>query len=289
VSRRSDEIGQLARDFDTMAERLERMVGSQRRLIRDVSHELRSPLARLQVALELARDRSAEGGSRWLDRIELEASRLDHLIGQQLVLARLEAGVGEVARTSLRLDRLAEEVVAEAALEAEAVGSEVHVVASCPLQIEGNEDLLRSALDNVVRNAIRFTAEGTAVEVRLEARPDPSAGVSPVGDQPARGPRSAERLEARLVVRDHGPGVPEASLDELLEPFFRVEEARDRRRGGSGLGLAIAARAVRLHGGVISAANADGGGLEVRLLLPGVRAPTAAGGPAGGGGDGSDA
>jgi len=253
VARRHDEIGQLGRDFDTMAERLERMVGSQQRLIRDVSHELRSPLARLQVALELARDRSAEGGSQWLDRIEIEASRLDHLIGQQLVLARLEAGEGEGTRAAFRLDQMAAAVVAEAGLEAGVRGSQVHLIASQPLELDANEDLLRSALDNVLRNAIRFTTSGSSVEVTLEARPD------------------AGGHEARLVVRDRGPGVPEGSLDELFEPFFRVEEARDRSRGGSGLGLAIAARAVRLHGGSISAANAAGGGLEVEIVLPGVR------------------
>jgi len=246
VGARRDEIGDLARDFDAMAGKLETLVGAQRRLVRDVSHELRSPLSRLGVALELARQRGGHAAREPLDRIEREAARLDELIGQLLTLSRLEAGDQVVVRQPLDVRRVAEEVTSDAAFEALSRDVTVRLDAPSALPFAGDEVLLRSAIENVVRNAVRFTAPGTEVKVSLASG---SEGLT-------------------VIVRDHGPGVPADQLEKVFEPFFRSSEARDRHSGGVGLGLAIAAGAVRAHGGEISARNADDGGLLVTIRLP---------------------
>ena len=243
--RRRDELGVLARDFDQMAERLRALIAARDVLLRDVSHELRSPLARLRVALGLARRPNADT-TRELDRIEREAERLDVLIGEILHLSRLSSPEPQLQRHALDLAALVEEVVADAALE----GAEQHktIVARGVdrLETSGDPDLLRSAIENVLRNALRFTAPGTAVEVVLD--------------------RNAESIV--LKVADHGPGVPAAALERIFEPFYRVASSRDRGSGGTGLGLAIAARVVALHGGKITARNGEQGGLVVELRLP---------------------
>ncbi len=244
--RRRDEVGALARDFDAMAERLEGLVGSQRRLLRDVSHELRSPLARLRVALELARDRAGAGAGEPLDRIEHEAARLDELIGQLLLLERLEAGQPDVEAVVFDVSQLVGEVVDDASFEAAPAGREVIFESGAPIPTTGYPNLMRSALDNVIRNAIRHTPEGTSVEVGLAAG---DGGVS-------------------VRVRDHGPGVPDEHLGDLFEPFSRVADARERATGGVGLGLAITRRAVEIHGGSVEASNHPEGGLEVAIRLP---------------------
>jgi two-component system sensor histidine kinase CpxA len=246
ASRRRDEIGQLARDFDAMAERLETVLGSQRRLLRDVSHELRSPLARLRVALELARDRAGADAADPLDRIEHEASRVDELIGQILLLERLEVGESESEVAPLDLSAVLSEVVDDASFEASAAGREVTFEAGEMCRILGRPNLVRSALDNVIRNAIRHAPDGTTIDVALD-----------VGSE-----------QAVVTVRDHGPGVPGEHIDSLFEPFTRVAEARDRNTGGAGLGLAITRRAVEMHGGTVSAANHPDGGLVVTIRLP---------------------
>ncbi|MCG6964262.1 MAG: HAMP domain-containing protein [Acidobacteria bacterium] len=246
---RHDEIADLARDFDRMAERLEELVGSQRRLLRDVSHELRSPLARLNVALELARQECDTRASEALERMQLEADRLNDLIGQLLELTRLEGGAAGRERSEVDLAELAEEVAADAAFEAKPRRVEVCVTGLGRAVTVGIEPLLRSAVENVVRNAVRFTAEGTTVEVEVRQEEEDGA--------------------VAVVVHDHGPGIPEEQLERIFEPFFRVESARERGSGGVGLGLAIALRAVGLHGGRVTARNHPDGGLEVKLRLPG--------------------
>lgn len=243
---RGDEIGALARDFNAMAGRLDALLGSQRRMVRDVSHELRSPLARLRVALELARQRSGDRPDAALERIEREAERLDALVGQILTLSRLDAAGAPARREPVDLSELAASVAADAGFEAAAKRATVAVEAGEPVVVEGDPDALRSALENVVRNAVAYTREGTAVRVSVA--------------------RAGHRAE--VAVADRGEGVPESALASLFEPFFRVEEARERARGGAGLGLAIAARAVRLHGGEITARNLPSGGLEILLRLP---------------------
>jgi two-component system, OmpR family, sensor histidine kinase CpxA len=246
VVQRRDEIGELARDFNAMAERIEVLVGSQQRLLRDVSHELRSPLARLVVALELARSKAGEAATRSLDRIEREAARLDELIGQLLLLERLEAEGNDQAASEFEVGALVDEVVADAVFEAAVDGSDVRFDAKAEGWVTHRRELLRSAFDNVIRNAVHYTKPGSVVEVDLATDDD---GV-------------------KVTVRDHGPGIGDDELERVFEPFYRVEEARDRSSGGVGLGLAIAARAVRAHGGEISAANHPDGGLVVTVRLP---------------------
>jgi len=246
VARRRDEIGELARDFDAMAERIEALVGSQQRLLRDVSHELRSPLARLVVALELARSRAGDDAAGPLDRIEREAARLEELIGRLLLLERLEAGGAKDVAGEVDLAALLVEVVADAGFEAGADGIDVRFDSNDECRITGRSTLLRSAFDNVIRNAVHHTEPGSTVDVEL----------------------ATNDRDAIVTIGDHGPGVPEAELDRIFEPFYRVDEARDRVSGGVGLGLAIAARAVRVHGGTIEAENHPDGGLVVTVRLP---------------------
>jgi len=243
---RHDEIGQLGRDFDRMAERLEALVDGHKRLLGDVSHELRSPLSRLLVALGLARRASAEEVPELLDRIALEARRLDSLIGQLLTLSRIESGSHAAAPASIDLTALVHEVVADADFEARAQSRRVAVTASDECTVSGLEELLRSAVENVVRNGVRFTREGTAVDVSIRR----------------------ERGRAVIRAQDRGPGVPEAMLSEIFLPFRRVQTTHATGGEGSGLGLAIAQRAVAANGGKISAMNAADGGLIVDIELP---------------------
>ncbi|HTS35824.1 MAG TPA: ATP-binding protein [Candidatus Solibacter sp.] len=251
VSKRRDEISGLMRDFDAMAERLEILMKAQSRLLNDISHELRSPLARLNVALGLARQRTGVESVDMLERIELEASRLNELIGRILTLARLEDGEQEVPQTPVPLDELVQNVAEDAEFEAQARHCHVTTdIPEGPWEVRGNASLLHSAVENVVRNAIRYTHERTSVEIELES-------VSG-----SKGP------EAVLKVSDAGPGVPPDALDKLFEPFYRLDDARGRLTGGVGLGLAITERAVRFHGGKVAAFNRAEGGLRVEIRLP---------------------
>ncbi len=243
LANRRDELGDLARDFDAMAARLEGLLRSQRELLRNVSHELRSPLARMAVALELARRRAPDAGGE-LERIEREAGRLDALIGQVLALARLEDSAVVRAAEPVDMVELVAEVVADARYEAG--DDSVQLAADEAVTVRGDRALLRSAVDNVVRNAVRYTEAGTVVTVTL----------------------SRKGNEALLAVSDCGPGVPEEALSSIFEPFVRVAEARERDSGGEGVGLAITAGVVRAHGGRVGARNAPEGGLTVELALP---------------------
>jgi two-component system sensor histidine kinase CpxA len=249
-SRRHDEMAELMRDFDRMAERLEKLVNAQKRLLTDISHELRSPLARLNVALELARQRSGSEAGSALDRIDLETNRLNQLIQKLLTIARLDGGDEFIQKSPLHLEHLISEIAKDAAFEAQDRRCEVEVDVVDDCVVTGNPRLLQSAVENVVRNAVRYTESGTSVQVRLEQ------GLG------AKGP------EAVVRVTDSGPGVPEEALDKLFRPFYRIDDARGRQTGGVGLGLAITERAVALHGGSIRAANRPQGGLMVEIRLP---------------------
>jgi two-component system sensor histidine kinase CpxA len=242
---RGDELADLGREFDHMADRISTLISSQKRLLADISHELRSPLARLSVALELARKNSTPTSAPALNRIEREAERLNELVGQLLALTRLESGAEKVPVEMVTLEELIQQVVEDANFEARPLRKEVRIVQLEKCRIRGSDELLRSAAENVVRNAVRYTPEGTTVEVELRWKLD--TGV--------------------LSVRDRGPGVPESELTHIFEPFYRVSAARDRASGGAGLGLSIAERTVKLHGGSISAENASPG-LLVTILLP---------------------
>lgn len=257
IGRRNDELADLSRDFDVMADRLEKLIQAQRRLLGDISHELRSPLTRLNLSLAIARRVAGPDAAEQLDRIEAEAGRINTLIDQLLMLTRLESGVGEVDEASIDLAQIVEETAADADFEARNLNRAVHIAENEECFTTGSHLLLRSAIENVVRNAVRYTAEGTAVDIRL--RVEWLGGAS----------------TALISVHDHGPGVPEKALADLFRPFYTVTEARDRKSGGTGLGLAITERAVRLHGGSVKADNAPGGGLIVEIRLPGkdVRSP----------------
>ena len=248
--KRRDEISQLVRDFDAMAERLEGLVKAQGRLLNDISHELRSPLARLNVALGLARQRTGPEAQASLQRIDMEAERLNELIGRLLTIARLESREDRSGLVPIDLDDLVSEVANDAEFEAQNRGCRVKTTLAGDCVVMGNPSLLRSAIENVVRNATRYTPEGTAVQVDLRCVGDPN---SP---------------EAILQVADSGPGVPEEALDKLFEPFYRIDDSRVRKTGGVGLGLAITKRAVRLHGGSVRAVNRPEGGLLVEIKLP---------------------
>ncbi len=244
------EMVELMRDFDRMAERLESLVESQSRLLKDVSHELRSPLARLSVALGLARQRAAPEIEGQLNRIELEADRLNQLIQRLLTISRLESGADGIRKTKVSVRELVDQVAHDAEYESAGRGCRVIAADDDEFVVEADADLLRSAIENVVRNATRYTAEGTTVEVRLER---------------ANGARGNEMVDR---VADAGPGVPDAALAKIFEPFYRLDDARNRQTGGAGLGLSIADRAIRLHGGQIGASNRKEGGLEVEIRIP---------------------
>jgi two-component system sensor histidine kinase CpxA len=248
IGRRHDELASLAKDFDVMAERIETLLDSQKRLSRDVSHELRSPLARLNVALEIAKQRSTPETAGALQRIETESNRLNEMISSILTLSRLESGAVDVSRDRVDIAAVVASVAEDADFEARARSKRVEFTADGPAVIQGNERLLRSAVENVLRNAVRYTKENSAVEVAL----------------------GADNGRTVIDIRDHGGGVPDEELANLFRPFYRITEARERKTGGIGLGLAIAEQAIRAHGGTISAAN-EGDGLVVRITLNGRR------------------
>jgi signal transduction histidine kinase len=251
LGNRRDELTYLGEDFDQMAEQIEALINSQRRLLGDISHELRSPLARLNVALELARQRAGADATSALERIQREAENLNAMIGELLVLTRLEGGAKAVEKVEFDLAELGRHLVDDAEFEARSRNRSVTLksIERCPFT--GNYELLRRAIENVVRNAIHYTAEGTTVEVELRVDASKSSEGSAV-----------------IIVRDHGAGVPENALEDIFRPFYRVDDARDREAGGVGLGLAIADRAVRLHDGRVEATNAPDGGLIVTIRLP---------------------
>ncbi|MCK5826744.1 MAG: HAMP domain-containing protein [Desulfuromusa sp.] len=242
-----NELAELADDFDEMAGKIETLVDAQKNLLRDISHELRSPLTRLGIALELARQPGdAETKSKALARIELEAERMNVMIGQLLNLTRLESGAQELPFQKFDLQELLANLVEDANYEAKTRQCQVVYQAPEDAIYSGSPDLLAQALENVIRNAVKYTADNTIVSVDLIA--------------------GAEDWTIRVA--DQGPGVPEESLQKLFEAFYRVAAARDRQTGGTGIGLAIAERAIKLHSGSITAKNRSQGGLLIEITLP---------------------
>ena len=242
-SSRKDEIGEVARAFDRMAERIATLLTAERRLLQDISHELRSPLARLSFAAELAR--TAKDREAAIARMKKEIARLTDLVGGLIQVTRAEGDPATGNSDSLRLDELLGEVVDDCQVEADARGCQIAIAAACPLTMLGDREVLRRAVENVVRNAIRYTPAGTSVDVGLEAT----------------------NGAARVSVRDYGPGVPDEALPKIFQPFFRVDDSRHTATGGVGLGLAIASRAIGLHHGRLWAENTHPG-LRVCIELP---------------------
>lgn len=241
--RRRDELGTLGRSFDDMADRVERLLVSQRRLLEDVSHELRSPLARLTMAVKLARTSTEPAAA--LDRVDRHLDRLTSLTAEIVEMIRIEGDPQAQRWEAVDLDALIADLVLDCRIDAEPRACEVRVAGSSGDPIACDRELIRRALENVLRNAIRFSPPGAGVDVELHA--------------------TSSRVTASI--RDYGPGVPQGALERLFDPFFRVEEAREADRGGIGLGLSIARRAVVLHEGTITARNASPG-LLVLIELP---------------------
>lgn len=242
-TRRQDEIGQLAQSFNQMADRVEGMITSERRLLADISHELRTPLSRLKLATKLARTSSDQRSA--LDRIERDVDRMTSLVGDILEINRMESDPSPRDMAPVKLKLLIESIVDDCRIEAETRGCSLFIAGTVTSAVTCNRELLRRAVENVIRNAIHYSPAEAVVHVFLKE----------------------ESGTATIEVRDHGSGVPEASLAQIFEPFFRIEEARDKLRGGSGLGLSIANRAIQLHHGSIVAVNADPG-LKVAMSIP---------------------
>lgn len=252
LGKRKDEITSLANDFDSMAEKIQRLLDSHMRLLGDVSHELRSPLARLQVALGLIRQKNPQSMAE-LDRIELEAEQLNELIAQILTLSRLNAGTQPLRSQSIPLDKLLDEVLERIRYERQSDPEVINLVRSESIELEGDSSMIGSVLENVIRNAIKYSPLGKQVDVELFSR---------------FANHDAKTCQAVVLVRDYGPGVPDEEINRIFEPFYRVGEARDRDSGGYGLGLAIARQFVSLHDGRMTASNCDDEGLMVEISLP---------------------
>ena len=242
-SSRKDEIGEVGRAFDRMAERIGTLLTAERRLLQDISHELRSPLARLSFAAELAR--TADDRDAAIARMNKEIARLTDLVGGLIQVTRAEGDPAANSSESLRLDQLLGEVIEDCQVEADARGCRIAFAGSRELTMHGDREVLRRAIENVIRNAIRYTPAGTSVDVQLDATAD----------------------TARIAVRDYGPGVPPEALPKIFQPFFRVDDSRYTATGGVGLGLAIASRAIGLHHGKLWAENTTPG-LRVWIELP---------------------
>jgi signal transduction histidine kinase len=246
-SRRKDEIGELSRSFDRMAERIGTLLTAERRLLQDISHELRSPLARLSFAAELTRtapDRNAAA-----ERLKKEIDRLTDLVGALVEVTRAEGDPPATRLEPLHLGDLLRVVVEDCRVDADARGCGIGVNGDLDQSLRGDRELLRRAVENVVRNAIRYTPRGSIVDVKVDVKME-NAGQT-----------------VRISVRDSGPGVPEELLPKIFQPFFRADDSRDSSTGGVGLGLAIASRAISVHHGRLWARN-ENPGLCVCLELP---------------------
>jgi signal transduction histidine kinase len=241
-TRRRDEIGYLARAFNETAERLQRLLTSERRLLADISHELRSPLARLKFAVRLARSSPDQDH---LDRIERDVDRITSMVSELVEITRAEGDPEARKFAIVDLEQVVNDIVSEERLDAELRGGSLQMSGHLERALWGDPELLRRAVANVLRNAIRYSPSHSVIELTL-----------------------AETADTSIVeIRDHGPGVSQELLSQIFKPFFRVEESRDTNSGGIGLGLSIAMRAVHVHQGTISAENANPG-LKVQIVLP---------------------
>ena len=239
-----DELGKLGRAFNIMADRIQLLLTAERRLLLDVSHELRSPLARLKFAVQLAR--TSPDRQKSLDRIERDIDRLSVLVSELLKVTRAESDPAGRLQSRIDLNLLLHEAVDAGVVEAQAHGCSIYLNSTDAMVVVGDRELLYRAVENVLRNAIRFAPDATSVDIQLSRR----------------------MASAAISIRDRGPGVPDESVQSLFKPFFRVEADRTRMQGGGfGLGLSIAERAVAVHGGSIQARNASPG-LEVEIVLP---------------------
>lgn len=255
IGNRRDEIADLGQDFDRMAARLQSLINNQKQLLSDISHELRSPLARLHLAVGLARKKTGTEVEAEMKRIEQETNRLDDLVGQSLTLSRLDAGAVYPKDDFIDIAELLEDIIKDCDFEAHEQNKKVTFEHQQSWTVNANVELLRRALENIIRNAIHYTKTDTSVNVTLDALANKKPG--------------ADSIDGfKVSICDQGEGVPAENLQSLFEPFVRVSEARDRDSGGYGLGLAIAKRAIEFHQGTISASNRKQGGLCIDVVLP---------------------
>ncbi len=242
---KGNEIADLSRDFNTMAQRTQALLLSQKRLLRDISHELRSPLTRQNVALELARQRCSEAEP-FLNRIEKESYRLNELIDKLLILTRIEGDVDNLPKKPVQLTEVLNTIVRDADFEATSSKRYIEILKSDDVTVLGSAEMLSRAFENVIRNGLRYTAPGSAVEIKI----------------------NKNDTQVLISIQDHGPGVASEHLEQIFKPFFRVSDSRNRDSGGTGVGLAIAKQAIVQHGGTIEAKKGKYGGLLVEIRLP---------------------
>lgn len=248
IAPRDDELADTARAFDQMADRVQLLIQKRQELLADISHELRSPLTRLSVSLELMR----RGEHDVLEKMQLDLDRMNTMISHVLLLTRLDMQLSQPAMNRVEIRQLLEAIAQEAEFEVQDNGTTVSLRVDKHCYVLGDANLLRSCLENIVRNAVRYTRPGSSVDISAEVIE-----------------RYAGSTRCQIVVMDYGPGVPEHALPLLFDPFYRVSESRDRQEGGSGLGLSISQRVVTLHQGTITAENrSDGTGLVIRIDLP---------------------
>lgn len=243
LSRRQDELGQLGKSFNTMAERISALLTNQQRLLRDISHELRSPLARAQLALGLTeRQQSLEQ----LPRISQELDRLDSMLDELLTFSKLDAGQYQLQMQNFELTELLAEILDVNQVEAQAKSQQLHLLPCANLQIQADSRLLARAIENVLRNAIKYSPPGSDISCSVAQHPKLCV----------------------VTICDQGPGIAENQLEAIFEPFYRVSNSRTASTGGTGLGLAIVAQITRQHGGEVRASNRPEGGLCISLQLP---------------------
>lgn len=245
---RKDEIDELSDEFDQMAEKLEDLISSKERLLQDISHELRSPLARLQIAIELGRKKFGECAESEFSRMEVECLRLNTLIGEILEFARLDKSSTHLSKTLIDVPDLLTEIIRDANFELgnASTGVKLQKVIECKLLLD--KRLIHRAIENIIRNALRYSAPNPKVNIMMQYDEDPHF--------------------LSIDIEDNGPGVPQEELENIFNPFYRVDTSREKKTGGFGLGLSIALQAIKLHGGNICAMNKIGGGLLVRIRLP---------------------
>jgi two-component system sensor histidine kinase CpxA len=248
IAPRDDELADTAKAFDQMADRIQHLIQKRQELLADISHELRSPLTRLSVSLELMR----RGETDVLEQMQVDLDRMNAMIGQILLLTRLDLQPSRTSLGRVELKSILQSIANDAEFEVQGEDKTVLLRVEGNCSVRGDANLLRSCIENIVRNAVHYTVSHSTVEMTARTLIDPTG-----------------RSQCEIVVADSGPGVPEASLPLLFDPFYRVSESREQQEGGTGLGLSISQKIVSLHDGTIQAANRnDAKGLMVRLLLP---------------------
>ena len=249
LRKRNDEFGALAVDYESMMVRLNELLLAQKQLLRDISHELRSPLTRIRVALGLARNKYKSADNEELDRIDWEIERLEFLIRELLTFVKIEPNNSTVSMTQVDIHELLSHVIKDAEYEQQQSHISQTITLKCPhnIEINANAHLLHRAIENIIRNARYYSPENAIITVQCNLRSN----------------------YAHIKITDEGPGVPENMLEKIFQPFVRVSSARESDTGGSGIGLAIAKRVIDIHNGKMRATNRkDGKGLAVIITLP---------------------